>query len=115
MTASTAGTLQGKKGGEKDTPPRPEVPCRSWVHTRVACRKPVREDAKEGHCENSHWHNTCPLRARGLCPVVSETFLAKDHKILCNKRTTQEDFPKFKGRSKPTVAEDQNVGCKETA
>lgn len=48
------------------------------------------------HCENHHWHDTCFHSARCLQPLASETFVAMD-KILCNKCTTWEDFPKCKG------------------
>ncbi|XP_010837090.1 PREDICTED: four and a half LIM domains protein 1 [Bison bison bison] len=49
-----------------------------------------------------------------LQPLASETFVAKDNKILCNKCTTREDNPKCKGCLKPIVAGDQNVEYKGT-
>ena len=68
---------------------------------------------QEVHYKNRYWHDTCFHCASGLRPVASETLAAKDHKTLCNKRTTWEDSPTCKSRFTPVVAEDQGVGHKE--
>uniref|UniRef100_A0A3Q1LZP8 Four and a half LIM domains 1 n=1 Tax=Bos taurus TaxID=9913 RepID=A0A3Q1LZP8_BOVIN len=70
--------------------------------------------SQEVHYKNRYWHDTCFRCSKCLQPLASETFVAKDNKILCNKCTTREDNPKCKGCLKPIVAGDQNVEYKGT-
>ena len=60
--------------------------------------------SQEVHYKNRYWHDTCFRCSKCLQPLASETFVAKDNKILCNKCTTREDNPKCKGCLKPIVA-----------
>uniref|UniRef100_G1Q5H8 LIM zinc-binding domain-containing protein n=1 Tax=Myotis lucifugus TaxID=59463 RepID=G1Q5H8_MYOLU len=64
---------------------------RLCVNTGVECHQPVC-DSKEVHCKNCHGFHY----ARCLQPLANETSVA-ENKILCNKCSTWEDFPKCKG------------------
>ncbi|KAM4819134.1 four and a half LIM domains protein 1 isoform 3-T4 [Thomomys bottae] len=106
--------LQGKKYVEKDGH-HCCLKCfdKFCANTCVECRKPISADSKEVHYKNRFWHDTCFRCAKCFHPLASETFVAKDNKILCNKCATRgEENPRCKGCFKALVAGDQNVEYK---
>ncbi|EDL21412.1 four and a half LIM domains 4 [Mus musculus] len=106
-------SLQGKKYVQKDGANY----CVTCFDSHCAnicqeCHKPIGADSKEVCYKEQFWHNTCFKCSKCSQLLATETFVAWDKNILCNKCATRVTFPKCKGCLKDIEEGDHNVEYK---
>nr|KAF6287243.1 GON7 subunit of KEOPS complex [Pipistrellus kuhlii] len=78
------------------------------------CRQTIGADAKEVHYKEGFWHDYCFRCTHCQRPLATETFVAKENKILCKECNMIESALICKGCSKPILAGEQNVEYRGT-
>lgn len=83
------------------------------ANTCMECHKTIGAEAKEVHYKEGFWHDTCFRCAQCQHPLATESFLAKENRILCKQCHMIESAYKCRGCSLPILPGEQNVEYKE--